>query len=143
MIAINLFLDNCKSIFLLIEILQSVHMLLYLDIWYHPVLENLMHGLGFSAFYFDISKFMPYLSDRSEIWDCTAKKILYFNYCNFKGNLITVAIFAIVFLLIAIAGKFILTFLSTHHHKIFWNHINNFYWIILFVLYFGCFDAPY
>lgn len=37
-VLVNTVLDNCKVMFLLTDILQSLHIILYLDVWLHPVL---------------------------------------------------------------------------------------------------------
>lgn len=119
-----------------------MHVLVYLKIWFHPVLENFLHGLGFSAFYFNLSKYFPAFNDFSNIWDCNIKKILYLNACNFKPNLISVIAILCLFIVVILIGKFTMLKFSPDSHKIFWNHINNFYWIFAFTLYFAAFDTP-
>lgn len=68
---------------------------------------------------------------------------MYFNYCNYQANLIFVCIAMIVCLVVIIVGRFVIRMFNPDRHKICWNHINNFYWLFSFVIYFAAFDAPF
>lgn len=93
-----------------------------------------MHGLAYSAFYIPIPT--PIETQPSKLWSCSTKKILYQSQCNYIPYLISVCTCAIVFVLAAGMGKFILSYYNPGRHKLCWNHINNFYWLFCFVGFF-------
>jgi cytochrome c oxidase assembly factor CtaG len=65
------------------------------------------------------------------------------NSCNYKVNLLTIMVALIILLIITVVGGFIINSFNTRKHKIFWNHINDFYWIFGFVILFAALDAPF
>lgn len=83
-----------------------------------------------------------FFGDSSNIWKCSIKKILYFNDCNYKANLLSIIIVVIILIVVTGIGKFIVSRFSEDRHKIVWNHINNLYWIFAFVIFFAVYDAP-
>lgn len=97
-----------------------------------------MSGVQFSAFYINISEYLPF---SSSIWSCSIKKILYLNSCNYIPYIISVCVFIIIFILAIAIGKFFQSFFNPSTHKLCWNHINDFYWIFCFVLFFIAYDA--
>jgi hypothetical protein len=117
-------------------------MLEFLNVWYHPGFHNFIIGLQLSSFIVNLSKYSSALLDMSNIWNCNIKKVLHYNYCNYKANLLSIFIFVIVTIIIILIGKFVLSKYNTDRHKIIYNHINNIYWLFAFVIYFAAYDAP-
>ena len=120
-----------------------MHLVVYLNIWLHPALEQFLHGLGLSAFYFNTSgASQSLLNNMDSIWECGIKKIMYLNYCNYRANLIFVSIAMLVGLVVIGLGRLLIRQFNPDRHRICWNHVNNFYWLFSFPIFFAVFDAP-
>lgn len=95
-----------------------------------------MQGLAFSAFYINTGQ----IESPSNIWQCTIKKILYLDYCNYTPYILSVCAFLILFILLVAGGKLTLSYFNPNRHKLCWNHVNDLYWIFSFTLFFIAFD---
>lgn len=145
-VVIGFAIDRVSFVSGTVEISQILHILGYIGTWGHPILEGFMKGLGFSAFYFEFLFFETgndgKFKDTSNLWVCHIKKILNFNQCNYLANLIGILVVFAILVIVVLISKFGLFKTNSLKHKIFWNHINNFYNTFAFVLFFASYDAP-
>lgn len=116
--------------------MQAAWVLRFLGIWWWVGFGEVMGGGGVS--------FKLGIKDIStaHIWDCGIKKILYFNYCDYQYNLISISIIVGIFVVMAFIGKLFFMKFSPDRHRLIWNHINNFYWYFAFLVFFAAYDAP-
>jgi len=47
---VNFVLDNTRAVLLMVDGLQGLHMMIYLQVWYHPLVEDYLLTLRFTAF---------------------------------------------------------------------------------------------
>lgn len=74
---INMIIDNVRAVIFAVDGIQTLHFLYYLNVWYHPYVENYMLGLKFSAMRALISA-----SNDSQLWNCEPKYVLVYGQCN-------------------------------------------------------------
>lgn len=135
LLGVNLVFDNCRALFMPFQILQEVALLVYLDIWFHPSLQELFNGLSLMNFK-GLPIYFQFVSHLTYYWDCSIKRLYHDHGCNPISVLIEIGMFFIIFLVIGGISKLWLNRFRKNKHKICWNHLNNCYWIFGYPIFF-------
>ena len=128
LVLVNVFLDNCRSMFHCVELSQCLALMIYLQIWYHPALQNLLRGLTY------LSLQVPIIYTSKQVWECDPKRLVYSDGCNLLGVLVTIGLSFAVFWIVIGVGKLSITNFRPNKHQICYNHIHNCYCVFGFML---------
>lgn len=120
---VNYITGNERSTLLAVDGIQTIHVLYYLSVWNHPLLENYMLGLRFSVLRSLVSTF----GYSASLWDCSPKYIVLYGFCNFYLELFLPVVIILILFLLAFMAKFIPQL--DGKHNLLWNHINSIWWL--------------
>ena len=122
-LAVNLGFDNAKAVVPLLDILQSVHFLFYLEIWLQPNLTLFSKGLNLVS----LRTQSLFMLNSPSLWNCPLKSQLIFGGCSlyneFVTPLVTLALFFIINFLLSRLRYF------ERRESISWSHAYCCWWL--------------
>jgi hypothetical protein len=75
-VVINLVLDNGRVLIPLVDGIQTLHLLFYMQIWYHPLLGRFLLGFRVATLR------VPGIASLNQQWNCDAKSHIVYGGCS-------------------------------------------------------------
>lgn len=82
MLLCNLVLENFRSMIVAIDVLQNLHMLVYLAVWWHPAVEAYLQSLNILAFKAVLLAPSLFNSSTAPLGKCMSKRIYIYGFCD-------------------------------------------------------------